>query len=79
MKTMKCSELGGACDLEFQANSWDEMVQLSRQHGKEMMEQNDQAHLQAMGKMRDLMQDPGAMDAWFQARKSEFEALTDNS
>ena len=33
MKTMTCRELGGACDLEFHANTFDEIAQLSQKHG----------------------------------------------
>src|SRR5271165_1332989 len=32
MKTMTCRELGGACDQELSANSWDEMVQTITKH-----------------------------------------------
>ena len=48
MKTMTCRQLGGACDLEFRADSFDEMAALSKQHGMEMFKTGDQAHLAAM-------------------------------
>ena len=32
MKTLSCRELGGACDQEFSANSWDEMVHKMSKH-----------------------------------------------
>ena len=38
MKTMTCNQLGGACDLEFHAETFDEMAQLSKQHGMEMFQ-----------------------------------------
>ena len=38
MKKMTCKQLGGACDLEFQANTFDEIAELSKKHGKEMFE-----------------------------------------
>ena len=38
---MTCKQLGGACDLEFQANTFDEIAELSKKHGKEMFEKND--------------------------------------
>lgn len=75
MKTMTCNQLGGACDVEFKADSFDKMAELSKNHAMEMMKQNDQAHLDAMGKMKDLMQTPGAMQKWFDAKRAEFEAL----
>ena len=72
---MTCKELGGACDVEFQADSFDQMAQLSRQHGMEMMQQGDADHLDAMQKMQELMKDPNAMNAWFAVRKAAFDAL----
>jgi predicted small metal-binding protein len=32
MKTMKCKELGGVCDHEMTASSWDEIVKLMYKH-----------------------------------------------
>lgn len=75
MKTMTCKQLGGACDLEFQANSFDEMADLSKQHGMEMFQQSDEAHLKAMNEMRELMKKPEAMQEWFEAKRKEFEEL----
>lgn len=59
MKTMTCNQLGGACDTEFHAETFDEMAQKAQQHGAEMM--NDQPHLEAMDNMRALMGNPDAM------------------
>jgi len=78
MKTMTCKQLGGACDLAFQANSFDELAELSKQHGMEMFQTQDAEHMAAMQKIMALMQDPEAMQAWFEAKKSEFEALPDD-
>lgn len=75
MKSMSCKQLGGACDTVFQARTFDEMVELSKQHGKAMFEQQDPAHLKAMSEMRTRMQDPDAMTRWFEARRQEFDAL----
>lgn len=36
MKTMKCNQLGGACDFEFKADTFEEMAEQSKQHGTEM-------------------------------------------
>jgi len=32
MKTMTCRELGGKCDRQLSANSWDEMVKVMTKH-----------------------------------------------
>ncbi len=75
MKKMTCKQLGGACDQEFQANSFEEMAEISKQHGMEMFQKGDQAHLEAMSKMQDLMKSPSAMQTWFEDRRKEFDAL----
>lgn len=75
MKTMTCKQLGGACDKEFHANTFEEMAELSKKHGSEMFQAGDTAHLEAMNKMKDLMQNPNAMKEWFENKRKEFEAL----
>ncbi len=78
MKTMTCRQLGGACDLQFRASTFEEMAELSQQHGKEMYQQQDAAHLEAMRKIQDLMKSPEAMQEWQEARRREFEALPES-
>ena len=75
---MTCNQLGGACEKTFSANSFDEMVELSKAHGMEMFATQDADHLQAMMKIQALMQDPAAMKEWFDSKKTEFEALSDD-
>ena len=78
VKTMTCMQLGGACDQSFSAETFDEIAELSKQHGIHMFQQNDAAHLAAMDQMRSLMQDPVAMQRWFDERRQAFEALPDD-
>ncbi len=75
MKTMTCRQLGGACDKEFHSETFEEIARQSQQHGKEMFEQGDDAHLQAMQEMRELMQDPEAMQEWMKRKMQEFDSL----
>lgn len=75
MKTMTCKQLGGACDKEFSGETFDEIVELSKQHGMEMFQKADPEHLEAIGKMQALMQSPEAMQKWFDEKRSEFESL----
>ena len=79
MKTMTCKQLGGACDKAFTANTFDEIEEMSKNHGMEMFQQNDKPHLEAMNKMRALMQssDSDAMTAWLKNKRKEFDALPD--
>lgn len=78
MKTMNCKQLGGACDKTFRANTFQEVAELSKQHGMEMHQKGDEAHLQAMDKMGELMQEPGAVQVWFDNKRKEFEALPED-
>lgn len=78
MKTMTCRQLGGACDLEFHADSFEEMAELSRQHGMQMVRKGDQAHLEAMEEMKSLMADPNATKQWFDGKRLEFDALPED-
>ena len=71
---MTCLQLGGACDLVFSGETFEELAAKSQQHGKDMFSQNEQAHMAAMAKMMEIMQ-AGDMDSWMAARKAEFEAI----
>jgi hypothetical protein len=77
MKTMTCQQLGGACDMEFHANSFEEMAELSKKHGMEMSQKGDKDHLEAMNEMKELMKTPEAMRTWFETKSKEFDALTE--
>lgn len=79
MKTMTCKQLGGACDKVFQANTFEEMVLLSKEHGMEMFQQQDRAHLQIMNEIQELMKNPEEMKKWFENKKQEFETLAEDS
>lgn len=74
---MTCRQLGGACDLEFSANSFEEMAEISKQHAVEMSKLGDNAHIDAMSKMQELMKSPQTMQIWFENKRIEFEALPD--
>ena len=78
MKTMNCKQLGGACGKEFHANSFEEIAEMSRQHGMEMFQEKDEAHLNAMNEMQQLMKKSEAMSEWFESKRKEFEALPEN-
>ncbi len=78
MKTMSCKQLGGACDKLFHADTFEEIAELSKQHGMEMFQQNDSAHLKAMEEMKELMQKPESMTEWFENKRKEFEALPES-
>jgi hypothetical protein len=74
---MTCNQLGGACDLEFHANTFEEIAEMSKKHGMEMFQQNDEPHLKAMKEMQELMKSPGDMKVWFKEKRKEFDGLPD--
>ena len=75
MKTMTCRQLGGACDLEFRAATFEDMVALSQQHGMEMFQKRDEEHIAVMNDMRALMSNPATMQTWMDGKRAEFDAL----
>lgn len=77
MKSMTCKQLGGACDQVFTAATFEEISKLSQQHGREMFEKGDPAHLKAMESMRELMHKPKAMEDWMDSKRKEFNGLPD--
>lgn len=75
MKIMTCKQLGGACDKEFQAETFDEIAEMSKQHGMEMFQKSDEDHLKAMEAMKSLMNNPEDMQNWMKDKKAFFESL----
>ncbi len=78
MKTMNCKQLGGACNKEFNANTFEEMSELSKQHGMEMHKKQDEAHLKAMAEMGELMKTPEEMNKWLESKRQEFDSLPES-
>jgi hypothetical protein len=78
MKTMNCKQLGGACEMEFHADTFEELAELSKQHGMEMYKKQDAAHLKAMEEMRKLMESPEEMNRWLESKRKEFEELPES-
>ncbi|MCB1646902.1 MAG: hypothetical protein KDI36_15690 [Pseudomonadales bacterium] len=78
MKTMSCKQLGGACETQFRASTFEEMAELSKQHGMQMYKEQDAAHLKAMEEMRKIMDDPEEMNRWFESRRKEFDELPES-
>ncbi|MDC7239911.1 MAG: DUF1059 domain-containing protein [Spirochaetales bacterium] len=78
MKTMKCKDLGGACEREFHAPTFEEMAEISRNHGIEMLKKQDRPHLEAMNRMREIMEDPQKMQEWINSKRMEFDKLPED-
>jgi hypothetical protein len=74
IKMMTCKDLGGACDMKFKGEQFEDIAEQSKQHGMEMFQKGDEAHMAAMREMQTLMQSPDAMMKWFEEKKKAFEA-----
>ncbi len=72
---MTCEQLGGACDKVFRANTFEEMAEKSKTHGIEMFQKGDEKHILAMNEVKELMEKPESMKAWFESKKEEFNSL----
>ena len=78
MKTMTCKQLGGACDMQFHANTFEELAEQSKKHGMAMFQAGNTDHIEAMKKMQELMKSPDALAKWFENKRKEFETLPTN-
>lgn len=78
MKTMTCKQLGGVCDKEFHAETFEEMTKIIKQHGMEMYGTQDSAHMKVLGETMKLMNDPEAMAEWMENKKKEFDELPED-
>ena len=78
MKTMTCRQLGGACDLEFHADNFEEISEQSKKHGIQMFGAGDRDHIDAMAEMKKLMEDPKQMQSWLESKQKEFDELPDD-
>jgi predicted small metal-binding protein len=79
MKTMTCKQLGGACAQTFSANSFDEIAMMVSKHAREMVQQGDSAHIEAMNDMRSRMTSQEATNAWMDEKRQAFNSLPDNN
>ncbi|WP_298904804.1 DUF1059 domain-containing protein [uncultured Psychroserpens sp.] len=78
MKTMNCKQLGGACEKEFHADTFEAIAEQSKKHGMDMFHEKDEPHLKAMKDMQELMKSPEAMKVWLDSKRKMFEELPDS-
>lgn len=74
---MTCKQLGGACDQTFRAETFDEIAMMVSKHAREMVQQGDAAHIEAMNDMRSKMSSPDAVNAWMDDKRKAFHSLPD--
>ena len=51
---------------------------MSKNHGMEMFQKGDSAHLEAMQEMKEQLETPTDMAEWFESKRSEFEDLPED-
>ncbi len=72
MKKLTCKDLGGPCDAELTGNSFEEIGGRSHDHVMEQIARGDEAHRQAVEKMKSASpQEQMAMMAEFQKKYNE--------
>ncbi len=70
MKTMTCKQLAGACEVEFHAESFEEIEEMSKKHVMEMAGKGNVAHIEKMEDMKNnYMTKPKEVEAWFEEVK----------
>lgn len=79
MKTMTCKQLGGACDQTFNASTFDEIAMMVSKHAREMVQQGDAAHIEAMNDMRSKMTSQDAINAWMDEKRKAFNSQPDDN
>jgi len=79
MKTMTCKQLGWACNQTFSANTFDEIAMMVSKHAREMVQQGDAAHIEAMNDMRNIMTSPEAINTWMDEKRTAFNSLPNDN
>ena len=77
MKTMTCRQMGGPCDMAFQAETADEMMGLGAQHVNDMAGK-DTDHKAAYDMMEEGRKNPEAGKMWYEKFLTDFAAVSEN-
>jgi predicted small metal-binding protein len=75
MKTMTCRQLGGACDLQLQGETADEVIKAQDKHLREAVGAGDTAHQQALDDMKGRWKHPIKGMGWYKDTKRKFAEL----
>lgn len=68
---MTCLELGGACEVAFSADTFEQISKLSQDHGRQMAAQSEPGHLNAMEEMMAIMSS-GGFESWYAQKEALF-------
>ena len=78
MKTMRCKQLGGPCDLPHHGNTANEVINAQDKHLKEMVASGDDTHKSALKEMQGRWKKPLSGMAWYRKAKRDFAALPED-
>lgn len=78
MKTMTCSQLGGACDFQLQGETADKVIKLQDKHLNDVVAGGDEAHKEALKEMKGRWKHPVSGMKWYKNTKREFGALPED-
>ena len=77
MKTMTCSQLGGACDLSHAGTDANEIIKAQDHHLRESVAAGSSAHEPALQDMKSRWRRPVSGLKWYRQVQREFAALPD--
>jgi hypothetical protein len=75
VKTMTCSQLGGACDLPLAGQTADDVIKAQDRHLREAVDAGDAAHEPALKEMKGRWKHPLKGMGWYKETKRAFAAL----
>jgi hypothetical protein len=78
VKTMTCTQLGGACDLALRGDTADDVIKAQDKHLNEVVAGGDAAHEQALKEMKGRWKHPIKGMGWYKDTKREFASLPDD-
>jgi len=78
MKTMTCSQLGGACEPELHGETADEVIKQQDAHLKEVVDAGDSAHGPALREMKGQCKHPISGMKWYKQVKADFAGLRED-
>ena len=75
MKTMTCSQLGGACEHRLEGSDANEIIHAQDRHLREVVAAGDSAHEQALRDMKARWRRPVSGMKWYKRVQRDFAAL----
>ncbi len=78
MKTMTCSQLGGACDFQLHGETADDVIKLQDTHLNDIVASGDETHEGALKEMKGRWKHPLTGLRWYKKTKRDFAALPED-